>query len=69
MSETRKEFYTIKELAELLGVSVRTLERVLKRGELPYYVIGRSKRFRHADVEAYLAKVRKEGKQETPPSR
>ena len=53
-----KEFCTVKELAALLAVNEMTVRRLMQRGELPYYSIGRAKRFRRDDVEAYLARVR-----------
>lgn len=42
------DFYTLQELAEKLGVSVRTVMRMMKRGELQaeeFYRVGRSIRF------------------------
>ena len=55
-----KEFYTVRELAELLSVNPMTIYRMVDRGELPVYTIGgRAKRFRKDDIEAYLKKVRK----------
>lgn len=55
-----KEFYTIKELAALLAVTDQTVFRLMKRGEIPYYKIGRSTRFRRDDVEAFLQRCRVE---------
>jgi excisionase family DNA binding protein len=57
-----KEFYTVKELAKLLSVNPMTIYRMVDRGELPvHFVGGRAKRFRRADIEAYLKKIRKAG--------
>ena len=53
-----KEFYSVKELAELLGVCEMTIYRMMKRGEIAYYSIGRAKRFRREDVEAFLKRCR-----------
>lgn len=43
------DFYTLKELAEKLEVSTRTIQRLIDRGELlegqDYYRVGRSLRF------------------------
>jgi len=55
-----KEFYTIKELAELLAVTDQTIFRLMKRGAIPYYKIGHSTRFRHDDVEGFLQRCRVE---------
>jgi excisionase family DNA binding protein len=55
---TEKEFYTVRELAELLDVNQQTIYRLVRRGELPCHAIGRAKRFRKTDVEAFLARCR-----------
>ena len=52
------EFTTAKELAELLRVTQTTIYRMARRGELPYYTIGRSMRFRKSDVEEFLKRCR-----------
>ena len=52
------EFTTAKELAELLRVTQITIYRMARRGELPYYTIGRSMRFRQSDVEEFLKRCR-----------
>ena len=57
----RKEFYSVTELAEYLSVHPETIRRLIKRKELPAYVIGRVKRIRHSDVEAYLERNRDAG--------
>jgi excisionase family DNA binding protein len=53
-----KEFYDTRELAELLGVAEITVRRLTERGDLPYYRVGRQKRFRRADLVTYLDSVR-----------
>ena len=53
-----REFYTVKELAKLLRVSPLTIYRLASRGELPCYNIGRAKRFRRCDIEAFLNRRR-----------
>jgi len=58
MLKLEKEFYDTRELADLLGVAVITVRRLVDRGDLPYYRVGRQKRFRREDVEAYLDSVR-----------
>jgi excisionase family DNA binding protein len=52
------EFYTTSELAELLRVTETTIYRMARRGELPYYTIGRSMRFRNGDVDEFLKRCR-----------
>jgi putative molybdopterin biosynthesis protein len=56
MSQT--EFWTAEELAARLRVTKATIYRMARRGELPYYSIGRAMRFRNVDVEAFLEKCR-----------
>ena len=41
-----------------LGVTVRTLYKLLDSGELPSYKIGRVIRIKRADVDAFLERVR-----------
>lgn len=55
------DFLTEKELAVFLKTEVRTLQhwRYQKTG-IPFIKIGRSVRYRMADVEAYLANQRVE---------
>ncbi len=52
------EFCTVEELAARLRVTKATIYRMARRGELPYYAIGRAMRFRLADVEAFLNRCR-----------
>jgi excisionase family DNA binding protein len=53
-----KEFYTVSQLAELLQLTEMTIYRMISRGDLPCYCIGRIKRFRHDDVEKFLKACR-----------
>jgi excisionase family DNA binding protein len=55
------EFYTTKELAGMLRVTQTTVYRMARRGELPYYSIGRSMRFRQCDVDDFLKRCREVG--------
>lgn len=49
------ELMSKKEAAELLTISVRSLERMLNSGELPYYRIGTGTvRISRRDIETYL---------------
>ena len=44
------------EAADLLGISVRTLEGMIKRGVIPAYKIGpKTVRLRREDLDEYLA--------------
>ena len=42
--------------SELLGVSVSTVERIVKAGTLPAFNLGRLIRIRRCDIDAYMAK-------------
>ena len=53
-----KEFYTVKELAQMLQVTDMTIYRMVHRGELACHNIGRAKRFRRDDVEVFLKRCR-----------
>lgn len=48
-----KEWFTLDEAAEYLGVSKRTVYKLTQEGRLPAYVIGkeRTRRFRWQDLD------------------
>ena len=60
-SESRR-FYTERTLAELLAVSDRTVRDWIRRGHLPSYKLGGSRRIDPADVEAFLTARRENGR-------
>ena len=62
MSNIEQEFYTPKELAGYFRVTIRTVYRMMERGELEYYSIGGSIRFRKTDIEAYVERNKHGGK-------
>lgn len=45
---------TRKETAEYLGLSAQSVDTLVKSGQLKSFNIGRSVRFRWADIEAYI---------------
>ncbi len=51
-----REFYTAQE-----RVTEMTIYRMAKRGQLPFYSIGRSMRFRAAEVEEFLRAAKGQG--------
>jgi excisionase family DNA binding protein len=51
-------FYTERTLAAYLPVSDRTIRNWIRRGELPSYKLGASRRIDPADVEDFLARHR-----------
>ena len=57
---TDNEIMTMGECAEYLRVSYRTVQNLIRTGRIPYYKLGKSKRFRKSRVdEALLATERK----------
>jgi len=52
--ENPPEFYTVRQLADLLQLTEMTIYRKVKRAELPCHSIGRVKRFRRSDIEKFL---------------
>ena len=55
MPECNLQLLTIKEVAQRLAVSVDTIRRLAEARKFPQPVrVGRSVRWRMADVEAYL---------------
>ncbi len=55
---TDQKLYTVKEVAELLRVTERTVYGKAKSGELPHRKIGRVLRFTQGDIDAYLEKIK-----------
>ena len=59
------EILTLKEVAEYLKLTERTLYRLTQEGRLPGFTVGNSWRFRLQDIEAWIenqkAEVRREG--------
>ena len=53
-------FFTERTLADYLAVSDRTIRNWIRRGELPSYKLGASRRIDPADVDAFLAERRDE---------
>jgi len=53
-------FVTERTLAAYLAVSDRTIRNWIRRGELPSYKLGASRRIDPADVDAFLAERRDE---------
>jgi excisionase family DNA binding protein len=56
--EKPPEFFTVGQLASLLQLTEMTIYRMVNRGELPCYSIGRVKRFRRNDIEEFLESCR-----------
>ena len=48
------DFLTIREVADLLKVSDKTVRRLEARGELPGFRVGAQVRFRREDIDAWV---------------
>jgi excisionase family DNA binding protein len=52
------KFYSIGEVAELLGVSTRTVRRAIERKDLVAHKLGRPVRIAEADLKIFIARHR-----------
>jgi len=52
------QFYSVRTLAEKLTLAPMTIYRLVDQGKLPAVRIGKSIRFRPADIDAFLESVR-----------
>ena len=43
-----------QEAARLLAVSLTTFDRIVNRGEIPYYTLGKRRKYKRNEVLAYL---------------
>lgn len=59
-----EKLFTIKETAEYFKITPRTVERLVRSGELGSVRVGRQRRIRQSDIERYLNAGAVEGKQE-----
>lgn len=55
-----KDFLTIEELSEYLGIKRSTLYQRVGRREIPFYRFGRLIRFKRADIELWMEGFRNE---------
>ena len=55
---TEKQYYTAKELAEVLGLNVMTIYRYIKAGKLKAYKIGKEFRIENAEFERFMHKAK-----------
>ena len=56
--------FNIKQVQEILGLSERTIFRLIKDGELKGFKAGREWRFEQKDIDAYIALQRKKAEEE-----
>jgi excisionase family DNA binding protein len=55
MAPVELRFYSIDAVAELLGVSTKTVRRWIAAGDLPVHRLGRQLRISEADLAAFIA--------------
>lgn len=51
-----KEFLSLEEVADLLGVTYQTIYRLARSGEMPAVRLGKLYRVKRVDLDAYLEK-------------
>ena len=57
----QQEWFTPKEAAEYLRVSVATIYRLTQQGRLPAYRIGTARRYRREDLDAVPERIQPDG--------
>src|SRR5437899_35138 len=55
--EAGEELLSLMDAAQFLGISQRTVQRLLERGELKGTKVGRQWRFRSVDLTAYVSRA------------
>lgn len=63
------EWFSTDTAAAYIGLTAATLRRLVERGEVPAFRIGRVRHYRRSDLDAFLESVRVEPvpvRQETP---
>jgi excisionase family DNA binding protein len=58
--EDLKEFLTIDEVSEYLGIKKSSLYTKVERREIPYYKVGRLVRFKKSDIDPWMEKFKSE---------
>jgi len=59
--KAERGLYTVDDVADVLGVSGRTLRRATTCGTLPCHRLGRAVRYTRDDVDVYLARIADSG--------
>ncbi|MCR5414922.1 MAG: helix-turn-helix domain-containing protein [Kiritimatiellae bacterium] len=58
MGDDKKEFLSLEEVADFLGVTYQLIYRLVRSGELPAVRLGKLYRVSRADLDAYLMRSR-----------
>ena len=59
-----EKFLNLEEVAKVLGVSERTVLRLLDKREIKGFKVGRAWRFAQADVDTYVEQQRKKAEED-----
>ena len=57
-----KQFLNIKEVSQLLGISIAVINKFIKEGSIPSYKIGKRRLFNQEEIVAWV-KTHREGKE------
>lgn len=52
------EFYTMKQIAEMMNVHINTVQRWVSSGKMEHYKIGQSVRVKKEDLETFLSEYK-----------
>jgi len=58
MAKDKTRWLSTREACEELGITLRTLYRIIDEGKLPCYQFGRVYRLKTEDIEAFLTQAR-----------
>ena len=53
------EFYTMKQISEMLSVHINTVQKWISSGKLAHYKIGQSVRVDKDDLDSFLSEYKK----------
>jgi len=57
--ELKKEFYSVKEIAEYLGFSAKHVYNLIHEGKIPHYDLAGSLKFKVSEIERWAKEQQK----------
>jgi excisionase family DNA binding protein len=54
-SDVQKTLYSIKEIADYLGISKGTLYKMTKQNKIPFYKVGKLIKFDRSEINAWVS--------------